>query len=337
MAESSVVLFSGTDGYRLRKFLGSLAKSYIGKGWRVERGDATLENVNQASPVGIFQEKAKKLFLLFVMDAKLKKKKKETMVPGWIQKVVAHSKNPKSDSRIALWMEGNPKKGGAFQYLVEVLPAHRKFALPTKFWEVPKDAMTLCIEEAEERGKILPEELAQSLVEIAGTDLGFLSHEVLKLCTLLDYEQKEKVTPQDLSGTIAQIGASSVGPLVDAVGAASIRKVSNQLRWIEKTHAGDPTIKVCRFLAPTVLKWYTTSILHERGISPSEAASEMGAHKWYHKTKLLPVARRWGAGRLWELLGILAASERDVLKGRASPWVGLCARLLRACYQLRQS
>jgi DNA polymerase III delta subunit len=221
---------------------------------------------------------------------------------------------------------------------LEALPEGRyqKIDLPNIF-KLPADAAGLCMEEARERRKILPPELAEALVSLAGTDLGFLSQEVKKLCTLLDYESEKVVKKEHLAASITRLGEASVVPLIEAVGGASTRRVSIHLNRIYRSHAHDPTIKVVRFMAPTAAKWMSAAYLHESSVPPKLAAPQMDAHPWYYRNKLLPVAKLWGQERLFGLLGVLSVSERQVFKGSVSTWDAFSARILGLCRQVRET
>lgn len=317
------MLFSGTDEYRLRRAVLGLERGLLSEGYditRIEGGDhqALLQAIS-----GSVMFENKELILLSQPD----KADADT--------ILDHFHDPQPGITVALVREGTPKKNGTFSKLVEVLPKrlHQRFALPP-FFKQADDAILMCVQEAKERGKDLPGEAAEMLVNVVGSNLGMLHWEVFKLCTLLDAQGETKVTPKHVRGTVAQTDASGVQPLIDALGLASLRRVSRQLSWIERTHPGDPTMKVVRFIYPSLTKWLAVADLHERGLSPSEAASDLNLNSWYHKNKLLPVAKRWKRRRLFELMGVLRRAERGVLKGSVSPWMRLSAGLLRACREI---
>ena len=127
-----------------------------------------------------------------------------------------------------------------------------------------------------------------------GNDLGMLHFEVSKVCSLLEYEGEEEITVSHLQGSICRLGEASVFSLSEALGFANRRRVAIALKALQTTHSGDITIKVCRFLAPTALKWFAAAVLDERGVSPKKAASELGQNQWYYKKQILPVAKKWG-------------------------------------------
>jgi len=321
--EFPVVLFSGTDEYRRRQAVLSLERGLLSEGYQVtwvEGGDH-LDLVNAISGSVLFE--SKELVLVSQPDK------------ADVDTILDHYHDPQPGVTLAVVNEGAPKKSGTFAKLVTVLPKslHQRFALPP-FFKQPDDAVRMCVEETKERGKSLPVEAAEILVSVVGPNLGILHWEVFKLCTLLEARGEEEATTKHVWGVVSQVEASGVQPLIDAVGTANVRRVSRQLSWVGRTHPGDPTMKVVGFMYPSLTKWLAVADLHEKGVSPGEAASDLNLNSWYHKNKLLPVAKRWSRRRLFELMGTLRRAERGVLKGSVSPWLRFCAGLLRACREI---
>jgi hypothetical protein len=132
-----------------------------------------------------------------------------------------------------------------------------------------------------------------------------------------------------VKGAMASIEEASVGPIIEALAVRSRKRLSRALVRVRKTSRYDPTMRVCRFLGSSVLRWLQAA--HLDALPPKAAASELGLNPWYFENKILPPARRWGKAGTIQLASDLAASERAVLNGAVNPWVVLTTRLLAAC------
>lgn len=322
---SPVLLFSGGDSYPRQQRVRKLLEDTRRQKWRVvevEGGDMDrLRRVVSGSP--LFRGS----YLVLITN------------PGDVDPefVLRHLKNPIPGITLALHQEGEIGRSKVLKDIAKALPnkCHIQFKSPP-FWKQVEAATAFCMAEAEARGKKFPEPLAEKTVEAIGvSDLGFLAQEMFKICMLLSSEGQTEITAKHVAATATIMGEASLQPIIDSLAACKIASLASALDRVEKTTSGDPTMKVTRLVAPTIAKWIAAAILDEKGVEQKEAATQLDLHPWLHKTKILPPAKRWGSRRLLSLLGDLAVSERAIFRGTVAPWIGLCARLLRACQDTR--
>lgn len=318
-----VVMISGTDEYRRRKTLHTFREGMLKDGFQVSRVDGKNYDRLATAVSGSVLFESRELVIVDNPDQ------------VDLDLVLNHYHDPQPGVTIALYYEGTPKRGGTFAKLAKIIPPslHLSFSLPP-FYKMAEEAARMCVLEARERGVQLSDPLAASMVDVVGTNLGMLSWEVYKVSLLLEAEGKTEVTSEHLRASLSQIDNVGVGRLNDYVGLASVRKVCRQLRWIEKTHPGDSTMMVVRFMFPSVSQWMVVADLHEKGVPQEDAALALNMNSWFHKRKVLPVAKRWGRKKLFHLLGVLQSAERGVLSGDVSPWLGLCSGLMRVCGEI---
>jgi len=315
---------SGDDAFRRRKMTGRLVRKLQEQKWRIV--EFSGEERSQLSKVLTGSSFFRSSSLAVISN------------PEKVDQdlVLQHQINPVSGVTLLLVQEGSPKRNGVFRRISQQIPesCQQVFKLPP-FWKQAEDAAQLCQQEARERGLYLSPELAESLVELVGVDLGLLAQEIYKLGVYLEALGETTITPRHLVDTVTILAESSIQPLLQALGQCRTKKVQACLGRIFSTSASDPTIKTIRFVLPTLTKWVSAAVLHEREMDPEEAATFMGANAWFYKTKLLPPAKIWGSQRLVGLIGDLAETEREVFRGSISPWTGLCVRFLRACQEAR--
>jgi len=231
---------------------------------------------------------------------------------------------------ILLHCEGNPKGNTKFGKMVkEMRKQHKSFRSPNS-WERDKMAVAFCVKEAQNHGKTMSQQTAQAMVSVLGSDLGVLSFEVLKAATLADSSGSDEVGTTHLKKSMALVAEADVLPAIRALGECNIKRVLQALNRVKKTTKGDPTMRVCRVMGSFVLKWLEAANLQSLGVDSEEAAIQLGANDWYHRTKVLPPAMGLGQKRLVRLVHALAASERAVLNGHVAPWEGFQARLISA-------
>lgn len=343
-----LLVLAGDDEYHRRKKLRQLIVALEKDGWKTveifvgeDPGSAAVEVQHRMGSGILFTEKK---FLIVHCERQGWNLKNVTKSEkrGWqkLEEVLwGFYEDPKDEVSILIHIPKNPVSKKGDKALVDVLKKlpdkfQMVFKLP-KFYKIPEAAAELCVREAEERGKTLPLKLAQILVEVSGTDFGFLSNEVLKVCQMADSMGDKTITKKHLAGSLTQLDEVSMDPFIEAVGLAYPKKVARYLKWIENTHSGDPTMKVSLFLASSVTKWLVAANLYESGISPDEAAGDMDQHPYYFKKKILPPAKRWGEENLSLLLQDLARAERSILQGAISPWLFLQTKLLESCERVR--
>lgn len=205
---------------------------------------------------------------------------------------------------------------------------HKVFSKP-KPWDADKKAASFCVEEASRYGKSLSSKAAQGLVSVIGSDLGVLQFEVMKAATLADADGSDSIEVVHIKGSVAPVMEASLSPVVQSLQVMDVKRLVKYLGRIRATSKYDPTMKVCRFLGPVVMKWMSAAKLEETGVPPEEAARTLNVSSlWYYANKVLPPAKRWGSDRLIRVLGVLAQSERSVLSGCVDPWTGFVSRLV---------
>jgi DNA polymerase III delta subunit len=203
--------------------------------------------------------------------------------------------------------------------------------LAPKSWDADEFASDFIVKEAKRRGLTISTALAGAMVERAGSDLGVMSFEVLKLQMLAQATGVTDITPDLVGQSLAQLTEAEVQPVIEAVSQRNVKRLCQVLDRLYRTSKQDSTVAVCRALGSAVLKWISVADLRSKGKSPDEAASLLGLNPWFFKSKVLPQTSRWSARELIDLLHALACSERAVLSGAVHPWQGLVGRLVSIC------
>lgn len=242
----------------------------------------------------------------------------------------AHHEAKDYETTLLLHIEGEPDGRTKFGKFVKktLIKVHKGFSKPDE-WEEPEVATAFVIEEAKLHGYTIRPALARALVDRVGTDLGMLSFEMQKMALLAQATGAKAIDKEEVKGGMAPIAEAAVGPIIEALAARNRKRLSKALDRVRRTSKYDPTMRVCRFLGSTVLKWVQAA--HLENLPPKAAATELGLNPWYFENKILPPARRWGKQGTVQLATDLAASERAVLNGAVSPWAVLSTRLLAAC------
>jgi len=228
---------------------------------------------------------------------------------------------------LLLYLEGEPDGRTKFGKFVKAHKAvHRGFKKPEK-WDAPKVATTFVLDEVKSYGKTMTPAFAAALVGRAGSDLGILAFEIQKIVMLAG--DSEVIEASHIAGGMSEVAEAAVGPILDALAVRDPKKLSRALAKVKRTSPRDPTIHICRFLGPTVIKWMQA--VHLDHMPPKVAAAEIKMSPWYFENKILPAAERWGKKGTVRPIGDLAASERAMLNGAVSGWVVLTSRLLASC------
>jgi DNA polymerase III delta subunit len=285
------------------------------------RGDDTGEIEKLIAGTVFFSDK---LMIFVTQPSKLK--------PEFI---LAHHKSKDTSAVLVLHYEDHLKNNTKFFKLLDSnnIP-HLTFASP-KPWEVEGRAIKFVMSEAKRRKKVIPEDLARALVATCGDEYGFLSFEVLKLSTYLDALGETEVTRAHLRGLIAVLNEASVFPVVDALAAVNERALLRRMGAMERTHSGDPTMRVCAVLATSVASWLQAVSAVRGGLDSASAAQAIGASPGRMDKVLLPAGKRWGEKEMRKLLKEIAQVERAVKTGRSHPWVLLQSRLAASCRSRR--
>lgn len=256
--------------------------------------------------------------------------------------VLSHHKRKSSKVCLVLYQEGETqKKKGSLVKITAELPnkLHLHFKSPPP-WKQGSYAADFVVKEANRLGIRVSEKMAQVMVAAAGTDLGILSFELQKLHALLasleaEKPEKERAEKPEVQAphmrqtlsTLMQVGAI---PVIDALGAGSEKRLVRALASMRRTHTGDPTMKACALLARNVTQWLHAAALLGQNADVQEISLRLQLHPYLCKTKVLPIAKKWGEQNLAGLLTALAEIERGVRSGHVNSWVELECALLRA-------
>ena len=324
-----VVVISGDEDFLRRREIQKALAGAARTGRRVEyiKGSDTqhLSRVLASGSV-LFKDKT----LAIVLDADKVN----------VELVLNHHKRKSSKVALVLTQEGEIKKKGNLTKVVGEIPKnlHLQFkSLPP--WKQSDQAVTFLVKEANGFQLRLSEKMATVMVAAAGEDLGILWFELHKLSALLHSLEDEKpeedraAKPEVQAGhlrqtlsTLTQVGGI---PVVDALGAADPRRLARSMSAMRRTHTGDPTMKACALISRNVTQWLHAAALLSQNAGVDEIALRLQLHPYVCKTKVLPVAKKWGERNLAGLLTAIAAVERGVRSGHVNSWVELETALLR--------
>lgn len=248
--------------------------------------------------------------------------------------VLHHHEHGDNSVCILLHSEGAIKAKSNLAKVAAELPPKlvAKFEKP-KPWEEADAARSFCIAEASRKGMMMPAPLAAALVQNAGTDLGVLSFEILKLELLLQTRGGGEISANDLKAVIAAFTELGPKPVIEALEMRDLRAAGVGLTNMRRTHAGDltgATMQLCAFVGHAATAWLHVASLLKTGSSPEEISSRVGQHVFVLRKTSIPAAKRWGEGRLVSLLKSVARVQRAVKGGHIHPWVELEAALFRA-------
>lgn len=319
----SVVVLSGDEDFlRVRELREAVAVSdETGRSVEYVEGVNRDEISRVLSSTGVF----------FQEDVLLVVERPEPVDPGLL---IRHHESESSSVCVVLHQEGKIKPGTGLAEVADALPPRlvAKFDKP-KPWEVVDRAVDFCVEQARRREVKLPEPLARAIVQNVGADLGMLTFEVEKIARYLGSEGIAEATPghvKKVLGAFSQLGPK---PVVEALERRDSKQTGNALANMRRTHAGNlsgATLRACAFVSRAAIGWLHVAALLGEGADAEEIASRVSAHPFVVRRNLLPVARRWGEGRLVSLLKSIARVERSVRSGHVHPWVELECALLGA-------
>lgn len=226
------------------------------------------------------------------------------------------------DVTILLHIDGSLDARTKFGKFVKDLGDRHKAFAPPDDWKAPEVATSFLTQELIQYGRTMPRDLAAAIVERVGTNLGMLAFEALKYSMVT---QDKVIGPSHVKGLIAAIAEAEVRPLIEALQIRSRTTLLQAAARLEASSKADPTMRVCRFIAPSAIRWLQAA--HLGSMPPRDAAQLIGVSPWLYEHKILPAARIWGQQDSRRLIGALAASERAVLSGAVAPWTLLTARL----------
>lgn len=187
-------------------------------------------------------------------------------------------------------------------------------------------------------GSKLDPELAEGLVNIAGTDLGIISHEILKATSLAKAQGSSEVQLSHIRDTIRVSAEMDLRPLAAALVAANAAKTIKALHRLKGSISGDPMMLLLRGRGGPghlALEWLAASYLLEKRADPQGIAERLGVPRWAVERDVIPAARRWGTRNLRWLVHGLSEVEGAVLRGSTTPWVALIAVLAGGCRRTR--
>jgi DNA polymerase III delta subunit len=248
--------------------------------------------------------------------------------------VLHHHEHGDGSVCILLYAEGAIKAKSNLAKVAAELPPKlvARFEKP-KPWEEVEAARSFCVAEAARKNMIMPHPIAGALVQNAGTDLGVLSFEIMKLELLLQPRGGGEISVNDLRSVIAAFTELGPKPVIEALETRDTRAAGVALANMRRTHAGDltgATMQLCAFTGHAATSWLHVASLLKTGSSPEEISSRVGQHVFVLRKTSIPAAKRWGEGRLISLLKSVARVQRAVKGGHIHPWVELEAALFRA-------
>lgn len=316
-----VWIVSGSDHYRRERLVRQLVASKEGSpDWRIEYADAKKPGALDNATAGMALFDANVLVVVENPEALPPDTYEEhlTAGPDTVTLLLNHEGEPDRRTKFAKWIEQHRD-------------IHRGFTAP-KPWDEIEVGAKFVVEEAQYRQKQFdPPDLAGALVRRVGTELGFLSFEVMKLAALTTALGTDTILPEHLRAVMSEVSEAGMQPILDALALRDRKRLAAALAHTEKTSSVPPsslTMKAARILAPTALNWMSVSALLAEGRQASEMASVLGLNPWFLANKILPAASRWPRQDAIRLVRLLAASERAVFDGHLDPWTELSAGLL---------
>jgi DNA polymerase III delta subunit len=244
-----------------------------------------------------------------------------------LQTCLRQLKNPNDNVRILIVFEGSVPS--SLSTLTGQIPKryHKTFKAGSR-WKAEEVAVAFVGKEVRTRGRYLPADLAKELVRRAGTDRGLLSFEVRKIVALAG---DAPVIESSHLGAVHRMVELPMFAVVDSLALRSRSQLIESCQVIRETHSGDSTMRLCKTLISSVLKWLKARYYKELGFDTKAASSRLKVNQYvYDKMYRTPVSR-WTVKGLLRLLDDLSKVERSVLRGSPNPWAGLVVRLTRAC------
>jgi DNA polymerase III delta subunit len=311
-----VCIISGNEPFLRRRFRDGYIEAMGEQGWSLDWADADVPGqLAESLGAGMFMDETKTLVVVLNPHK------------GDLALYETHSKEKDPDTILALYFEGKPKGNTKWGKFVKAhSKTHRGFERP-KDWDLPAYATQFVAEEVLEFGKRFGHpSLPGAIVEKVGTDLGVLHFELSKMVMLAD---SDVITVSNVKGAVAALSEVSIQPVINALARRDKKKLIKALERLKSTSRTDPTMGICRIVGGRAMQWFQAANLS--ALPPGAAAEELGINPWHFKNNILPVARKWGQPDLIRLIKALALSERAILGGHVSPWIGLFTRLLVVC------
>lgn len=282
--------------------------------------------------------------LVIVQSANVKKSKKkkasedegETLSGGWTEEdleiVLAHAKETQTEVSLVVYHEGVAGESTFAGMVAAALPKGRVLNFPApKPWEMKDYALKFFRGEVTRLGKTIPEPLAEVVLRAAGTDLGLLSFEALKLSKLLDSKGTDTVQPSDLAGLVSNFGAEDWDALKAYLSSRNSKGVVQSLQTLRGGAGGDSVVKALYILQRTIEQWLFGSALLKSGADSAEASARMQMKEYTFQKSVVPATRQWTTQELTTLYRSVVAVEGGVRRGHLNPWVALESALVSAC------
>jgi len=316
-----ILAVSGAEELLRRRFYqGVLAEQEAG-GWEILHVDGTSESeLMDALTPPMFDDTAQNTLVVVDNPHKVS-----------LELLTAYNKIKKPETVLFLHVKGEPDGRTKFaKWLNKLGKRHRSFPKP-KVWDEEAVAATFCVAEAKRRGHTLKAALADALVGLVGTSLGFLVFEIQKMCILADIAESEALLPEHVKGGMASVSGAAMAPVRSALISRSSKRLMRSLGRIKSVSRSDPTMWVCQTVGPLALDWMGVAEMVAQGVSADDAAAQLRQNPWFYKNKLVPQVARWKPEDLVLLVKAVAESQRGVLRGSLDPWTALVARLLWVC------
>lgn len=322
-SSSSVLAITGGQEVFRKRFLGNTVKHLVATGFRIEYADAAQKgDLTSAMTQGgsIFDSGDQKIAIIVSNPEKAD-----------LNLLKEHFASGDSDVVLILDYPGEPRGNTRFGIFLKTLGKfHSNHPLPS-VWQADEVASKFCVDEAKNRGKTLDPSLAASLVKTVGTDIGFLTFEILKISMLASIEGSDVILESHIKDSMAVLTEASVAPLMKALAARNRYFLAKSLFRIRKTSRGDPTMRISGLIWSSVSKWLAISELMSQGVSASDGAARLKINPWYYEKKLVPQVQLWPRSDVVKLIKVLSGAERTVMTGGIDPWAVLVAGLLGVC------
>jgi DNA polymerase III delta subunit len=319
----AVTAITGEEHVLRRREITRVISHLKGKGWVVEAADGLVPgSLDDALTPDPFAAKGEVSSIVVLVSNP--EKLHIDVLNGYVE-------DPPADVALVLDYDGTPKGNTKFGKFCEALGKnHRSFEKPKPYLAAERSRDFL-VAEVTARGLTLNPKLADAIVTSCGTDLGVLTFEALKLCTLAEAEGAKEVTIEHAKGATARLAAGRIDSIKDALLTRNRISVARALTRVKESHGKDMTMPVTRFLQKDVLTWVAVADMTSRNVSPDDIAVELSLHPWFLKNKIVPGLRAWTLPDLVRIPAALAAGERAVLSGALRPWTVFSAALLELC------
>ena len=194
------------------------------------------------------------------------------------------------------------------------------------FYKVEGHAIDFLMDEVASRGFSLDPTLAKKIVQAVGKDLGILTFEALKMCSM---SSSEDITVGVVKATLAPIAEIGPDQIIHSLETKDLNRLLRSMRKYRGHQKYDPTILLCgRYLSPLFFKWLQAS---SSPYLAKETAEKVGSSSWYWKNKIVPPSKRWGTEGILELIQGVSEVQGSVRRGIFSPWTLLETHLVKAC------